>query len=556
MKYFRNILTITILLTCFACNDDEFLKEVPLDIYTADNSYNKPGDIVSTLTEMYRRVKMEFDGSHDYTYMFHGTDVAMSPRNPNEQIGYRGGIIIDPDNGRAAKMWNGMYQVIKNANLVLDRIEVVEYPSESLKNEHIAEAKFFRGLAYRNLANMYGRVPIILEVVNEAKRDYVRAETRDAVYQQAAEDLDFASKNLLDIDKVDAPGRVSKAAAYHILSEVYISLKDHDKAIAAAKWVIDNPNFELMTERFGRRTDVPETNVFWDLFQKGNIDWQAGNKETIWALQTAYGIPGGGDLRHHSAGNFKFERAFGPLYWFQSDPDGVKAFLGPTSQNGGRPGGYVSPVNHVKYGIWEGNWDNDIRNAECNIRRDLIADNPSSVYFGQSINVFRDQSDTLWLNLPYWMKLSTPGDHPAETIKNPETGEVWATSGGTHKNWQHIRLAETYLLLAEAYIGKGDQDNAAIYINVVRNRAEANPVAPGDVDIDYILDERLRELLWEAPRRMTLMRMGKWYERTTKYNPWSGADKVEQHWELFPIPAPQIERNTEAELGQNDGYIN
>src|SRR5690606_32792487 len=113
-----------------------------------------------------------------------------------------------------------------------------------------------------------------------------------------------------------------------------------------------------MTERFGRRIDVKETNVFWDLFQKGNIDWQAGNKETIWALQTAYGIPGGGDLAHHSTGNFKFERALGPLYWFQSDPDGVNAFIGPTTQNGGRSGGYISPVNHIKYDIWKDNFYN------------------------------------------------------------------------------------------------------------------------------------------------------------------------------------------------------
>ncbi|MEQ6118735.1 RagB/SusD family nutrient uptake outer membrane protein [Reichenbachiella sp. MALMAid0571] len=556
MKYIRYIIAINIFFTFFACNDDEFLIEEPLDIYTADNSYNTSADIVSTLTEMYRLVKAEFDGSQDYTYMFHGTDVAMSPRNVNEQIGYRGGATITPDNERSQKMWDGMYLVIKNANLVLDKVEGVEYPSESLKIEHIAEARFFRGFAYRTLANMYGRVPLVLEVVNEVKRDYVRAESRDAVYQQSADDLDFASKNLPGIDQVDAAGRVSKAAAYHILSEVYISLKQFDKAITSAKWVIDNPNFELMTERFGRRTDVAETNVFWDLFQRGNVDWQSGNKETIWALQTAYGIPGGGNLSHSSDGNIKFERAFGPLYWFANDPDGVKAFFGPTTQNGGRPGGYISVVNHVKYGIWKDNWDNDIRNAPCNIKRDHIVDNPASAYFGQSLNAFKDQTDTLWHNLPYWMKLTTPGDHLPETIQNPETGELWASGGGTHKNWQHIRLAETYLLLAEAYLGNDDQNNAAIAINVIRNRAEALPVASGDVDIDYILDERLRELLFEDPRRMTLMRMGKWYERTTKYNTWSGPDKVEAHWELFPIPASQIERNTEAALGQNDNYLN
>lgn len=554
-KYIIHILTIIFLLTFFACNDDEFLKEVPKDIYTAGNAYNTPGDIVMTLTQCYNRVKERFDGSRYYTYMFHGTDAAMSPRQADRQVGYNAPTTVTPDNGRCAEMWNGMYLVIKNANLVIDRVEIVEYPSESLKNEHIAEAKFFRGFAYRTLANMYGGVPLVLEVLSEAKKDYVRA-TREEVYQQAAADLDFASKNLPDIDKVDAPGRVSKAAAYHILSEVYISLKDYDKAIAAANAVINNPNFELMTERFGRRTDVPETNVFWDLFQKGNVDWQAGNKETIWALQTAYGIPGGGDLSYYSHGSFKFESTFGAFYWRINDADGVKAFFGPTTQNGGRPGGYSTPLNLEKYTIWEGNWDNDIRNAPCNIKREHIVDNPASAYFGQSVNNWKDKTDTLFNNIPYWTKTTTPNDHPAETIQNPETGAVWASSGSTSKNWQHIRLAETYLLLAEAYIGKGDQDNAANAINVVRNRAQAKPVASGDVDIDYILDERLRELYIEEPRRMTLMRMGKWYERTTKYNPWSGPDKVEQHWELFPIPAPQIERNTEADLGQNPGYTN
>lgn len=557
MKIFKYLIIAPILLT-FACNEDEFLKEVPKDVYTSDISYNNPDDIVMTLTEMYRLVKAQFDGSHNYTYMFIGTDVAMSPRNPAEQLGYGGGVEITPQSSRSQLMWNGMYQVIKNANLVLNRVTIVDYPSEALKNAHIGEARFFRGFAYRTLANMYGSVPIVLEVLTGPKVDYVRAASRDAVYEQAVSDLDFASKNLPAIDDVEAIGRVSKAAAYHILSEVYISLKQWDNAIAAAAWVTDNPSFGLMTERFGRRTDVSGTNVFWDLFQKGNVDYQAGNKETIWALQTAYGIPGGGALRHHSAGNFKFERAMGNLYWFVKAPDGSSAFQGPTTQNGGRPGGYVSAINHVKYGIWEGNWDNDIRNAPCNIKREFIADNPASAYFGQSVNTFPHgpDSDTLWFIPPYWMKLTTPGDHPPEVMQNQETGLMWANAGGTHKNWQHIRLAETYLLIAEAYLGKGDNVNAAKYINVVRDRAEAYPVNPGDVDIDYILDERLRELLFEEPRRMTLMRLGKWYDRTTRYNQWSSPDKVQQHWELFPIPYSEIERNTEAELVQNPGYTN
>lgn len=558
MKNIKYIIIAIILLAFYACNEEEFLKENPRDLYTVDISYNTPTDIVMTLTEMYRLVKAEFDGRHAYVYMFIGTDVAMDPRNPVQQLGHGGGVEITPQSSRTGSLWNSMYNVIKNANLVLERLEVMDYPSETLKNEHAAEARFFRGYAYRILANMYGSVPIVLEVLTSPKRDYVRAPSRDAVYQQAADDLDFASRNLPVIANVDAPGRVSQAVAYHFLSEVYISLREWDNAINAAAWVIDNPNFELMTERFGRRTDVPETNVFWDLFQMGNVDYQAGNKETLWALQTAYGIPGGGDLSHHSTGNFKWERTFGPLYWFARDPDGNSSFIGPTTQNGGRPGGYCSPLDLVKYYIWEGNWDNDIRNAECNIKRDFIVDNPESAYFGQPVNHFPQsaENDSIWLIHPYWMKLTQPGDHPLETIRNQETGEVWANSGGTHKNWPHARLAETYLLIAEAYLGKDDNVNAANNINVIRERAGANPVDPADVDIDYILDERLRELLYEEPRRMTLMRMGKWYERTIRYNDWSTPDLIQEHWELFPIPYWEIERNTEAVLEQNPGYIN
>ena len=134
MKYIKLII-ISLLLGSSACNEDEFLKEIPIDLYTSDISYKTPNDIVMTITEMHRLVKAQFDGSHDYTYMFIGTDVAMSPRNATEQIGYGGGTEITPENRMIALMWNGMYLVIKNANLVLDRINKVNYPSETL-NPH------------------------------------------------------------------------------------------------------------------------------------------------------------------------------------------------------------------------------------------------------------------------------------------------------------------------------------------------------------------------------------------------------------------------------------
>src|SRR5678816_2372955 len=91
-------------------------------------------------------------------------------------------------------------------------------------------------------------------------------------------------------------------------------------------------------------------------------------------------------------------------------------------------------------------------------------------------------------------------------------------NGRTYKDWYIMRLAETYLLKAEANMLKGDLAAAAADINVVRARANATPVGAGDVSMDLILDERARELYGEEFRLSTLMRTGKLVEYLNKYN--------------------------------------
>ena len=93
---------------------------------------------------------------------------------------------------------------------------------------------------------------------------------------------------------------------------------------------------------------------------------------------------------------------------------------------------------------------------------------------------------------------------------------------------------------------------AAADINAVRARSNATPCTAADVDIDYILDEQLRELYFEDFRIPTLMRLGKMVERTQKYN-YFGYN-VKSYQDLFPIPYSEIERNTGATLEQNPGY--
>src|SRR5690606_31847445 len=123
----------------------------------------------------------------------------------------------------------------------------------------------------------------------------------------------------------------------------------------------------------------------------------------------------------------------------------------------------------------------------------------------------------------------------------------------TFRDHYEMRLAETFLLRAEAYLGNGDKTNAAMDINMVRSRAQAPEVSADEVDIDYILDERLRELYYEELRLVTLCRLGKAVDRVKRLNPIVGAS-MDDHQNLFPIPLSEIQENVEAILEQNPRY--
>ncbi len=126
-------------------------------------------------------------------------------------------------------------------------------------------------------------------------------------------------------------------------------------------------------------------------------------------------------------------------------------------------------------------------------------------------------------------------------------------NGRVYTDIYAIRLAETYLLRAEAHLMKGDQTSATADINFVRARAQATPATPAEVDIDYLLDERARELVAEEPRRLTLARTNTLVERVRAFNPISG-ETIQEFHGLLPIPQAEIDANIEGDLRQNPGY--
>ena len=554
MKNIKYILTaVTLIFSLGSCNEEQWLEEVPFSFYSPENSYTTPEQIDIAVVQLYDNVNyMLFGTAHNLAFVFqYTTDIGYDAIAPTHEINSWSDKVT-PENDRIEGIWNNYYKIVANANVILSRIQEIEYDSEEERNSKIAEAKFFRAFAYRGLGILFGGVPLVLDEINTPKRDFSRA-TRDQIFQQVITDLTDAVGDLPEANEVSQDGRISKGAAYHLLAEAYIITQQYDDAITAATEVIDDPNYSLMTSRFGTRSGEPG-DVYWDLFRRGNQNRGTGNTEAIWVAQYEYLTPGGGY-------DDNIPRFIVPLYWQLKDNDGENVFIGPMNHLGGRGIGWWAASDYMLNGVWV-NSNNDIRNSEYNIIRDAVVNNPSSAYYGQmmvasgAISNFSDPLKRWWSAI--FAKTAPIGNFPDELIADPVTGLT--TSGANHSYRDHylMRLAETYLLRAEAHLLNGSPDLAADDINMVRARSNADPVLAGDVDLDYILDERARELFNEELRLQTIMRMGVNVERIRTYNPMHNGQYanhvINDTQTLLPIPNSEIEKNTEVQLLQNDGY--
>lgn len=547
-----------------SCDEADFLKENPSGKYTAENMYKNKKHFDSALIQLYGGYRSLYYSGNDNEYdFFWGTDLTHAGQ-PNVVRFFSDYIAtLDPTAAKVLYHWKGNYKIIANANTILSRLPDSELTTEE-QNLVAAEAKFFRALAYRYLVFLYGGVPLVLEEVTTSKNNFTR-NTKDEVLNQIVSDLEFSAEHLPDISKV-ADGKVSNVAAYHLLSELALAAGNYDLAVKAATTAINNPAMALMRERFGSRKNEPG-DLYWDLFQKGNQNRAAGNTEAIFVIQFEPDVLGGGQSSTKRTG-YLMERFHAPNTPLATDPwdKSIIADLLQTSVTG-RGAGWLMPTFHFSNLIWHGADDkidfSDIRVSEYNFPRGIWYNNPKGPekYQGHyfDINTAENQyclsTQGIWSRgaYPYQTKCTTPNDHPVSMIANKETKELRSEAGVTYTDWYDMRLAETYLLRAEAYLMKGDLTAAAADLNTIRERSGAQKITASEVTIDYILDERMRELGIEEKRRITLSRMGKMYERTVKYNVYN-APNIREHHQLFPIPQSEIDANVGAILEQNPGY--
>jgi hypothetical protein len=514
-----------------ACGDN-FLEEKPLSFMNSDIILTNIDGFESAMVGLHAAARSELQDAAETTFLMQiGTDVATTG-DPALSIctDYRTTLV--PTYSGINHFWEWAYlRVFPRANTIIEYAEKpdMKWDSETQKNACIAEAKFFRAYAHNMLVNLYGDIPIADQVYKYPKMDFVRT-SRKEVLDFIKEDLIFASKWLPTT--VSQDGRIVKAAADHLLTEVYISLGQYQDAINSATDVIGSGLYQLMRERFGHYKNEPG-DVYSDLFRDNNQNRTSGNLESIFCYQIEYSTQGG---QGESGGN-DWVRAWGSRYFALNDPEGKSGMV--VCDSLGRGVGWLRPCTYYYHDIWNTDW-NDMRNSTYNIRRTFYYNNSASNYFGQKVDI--TSIDTMWYIYP--------------TIRKIE-GEALAgaASGRTFKEFPVMRLAETYLLRAEAYLLKGDVQKAADDINEVRSRANAKPVTADEVTIDYILDERARELIIEEPRRKTLARMGNLVERVRKYNMrQSTRESIQDYHQWFPLPQKAIDANQGAVLKQNPGY--
>ncbi len=514
------------------------LTETPITGITSAY-YSTPSGFDAAVNAMYTPLRTHWALERGATMTVFGTDEFQKGADGSYKFfnDYTAQLTGDVDMIR--NLWVDFYKGINTANTVIDAAKTASIP-DATKTLRTGEARFVRALYYFTLVRTYGDVPLYLVptagVLTETKR-----ETTAKVYDAIIADLIAAEAALPD--KAAQYGRADKPAAQYLLAEVYLtraSAGDMALSAASALKVANNPRFKLLTK-------------YADNYDINN----EVNTETIWAIQNTTDPLTNGEAQGY--GN-KLHLYFG----FPYDLEG-----GMTRDIANdRPFKRFRPTTWL-LGLWDRSID--IRyesifkvvwysNNAANIPKDASGKPKFTV--GDTAIFFPGVEWTPAQKAATRYRVYTPSEYgaaifpplnkffdPTRTSTNQESGQ---------RDLAMMRLDNMYLMLGEALMRDGKPDQALPWINAVRTRAAkpgmaaAMQVTAADLNLDFILDERARELTGEFTRWFDLTRTHKLVERVKKYNP-EGAPLVAACHELRPIPNTEILLSTGG-MKQNPCY--
>ncbi|MGN6490917.1 MAG: RagB/SusD family nutrient uptake outer membrane protein [Agriterribacter sp.] len=589
------IMPAVMLISVFASCKKDFLKPEPLSFYTPDATFNTPQGLKSTIIACERNLRYEWfgDGAPIITQNIF-SEVAVEGTTDKSGPAQDLNLLITPttqlnhvDFNRIGWYWYEGYKGVKYANTVITFIDQAKWSSEEERNAVLGAGYFHRAYRYYMLTHEFGDVPVSMKIIDYPRLDFATVK-REVILQKMKEDLEFAEQW---VPVTAAGGEVNKGAVSHLLTKVNLALGLFDDAVASATRVIDDGVHSLMTNRFGVDVNDPSKNVIWDLHRPANKAIGA-NKEALMLVIDRDGFIDNGDF---SGGGSTMRQAV--PFWFSNinTPSGLKGTSDALKKNQpaidwdqatmfGRGIGRCRGTWYSTHAIWDD--PGDLRHAPGNWMRmeDLVYNNyqiKSDSYYGKNLQKYNNSggllcADTIrsWFDWPHY-KLY---------IEDKQN----ATPSGGHTDWYVFRLAETYLLRAEAHYWKGEMQLAADDLNKVRTRAGCQPLSAAQINIGTILDERARELYYEEPRKVELTRIayifaqtgqtaynGKSYnlenfsndnffydrimEKTDFYNKGVTTNHGDRYTMspyhvLWPIPQAAINNNVQGVINQNEGY--
>lgn len=478
-------------------------------------------------------------------------------------------------NGSVANIWKAAYTFINTCNGLIDNAAKVDLP-QAAKDKLIGEVKFLRANYYFILVQFYGGVTLNKDFQATPTTSATRSSLAD-MYDFIIEDLKAAIAILPASPKSTGvlPGKATAAAAKHVLAKVYLA-----RAGSAAKKPDDYHNAYLTaTDLISGSASIglgllPD---FGKVFAEGNED----NAEVLWSVQhtsnLAYNGPNNSGISNFSADNVlnhmwvpQYEKQpgmvrsmdYGRPYirciptrwltdtvykekvidsrysktfqtvWYANNPDPKGYPVWPNPLPAGAPAGAVSGQPKFAFGDTAIYMPGvDASDAQIKAAKYLLM--PPRKYANNLSPAMKKYFDTKRANL------NDPSVRPVIVF----------------------RLAETYLVAAEAAFMDGDVPNAVKYLNLLRERAAAtgaNPqlmdITAADISLNFILDERSRELCGEMVRWWDLVRTGKLLERVRLHNPEAAPNIIDKHI-LRPIPQAQIDATITGDpYPQNPGW--
>ena len=445
--------------------------------------------------------------------------------------------------------WNSFYAAINLCNKGIKGISEVSDYTPLQKSTREAELRYLRAFYYWHIVETWGGVHFTTEptdgVVTTANKTPV-----DTFYNHIFADLQFAVSNLPTTTPLQY-GRVWQPVAKAFLARMYLTRGKNAEAIAMANDVIKNYGFTLAAK-------------YSDLWNMANLK----NKEVVWAVDYSPNLsfndiattsfPSG-----HSRGSNNGHLMFLMVY------DQVNTAILIRDINNGRPFNRYMPTlsllnmfdetNDARYDasfqtVWFANkaatgfaiGDTAAYAAKTTIPAAVMNSKKyttydlSKVYGANGVPIQRR----------FYVSLKKFKDSTRTSIAEAQSA----------RDAFVIRLAEMYLIAAEAELNIGKSDSAAYYLNVIRTRAAlpgrtANmQVTPAQVTLDFILDERAREFAGEQLRWFDLKRTGKLVDRVKALNP-DAVPYIKATHVVRPIPQGQIDAiSNKDEFRQNDGY--